>query len=301
MTTFRGERHLVEQVESVWAQTRPPDELVVFDDASDDQTWALLEETAVRSPIPVRLHRQPSNVGLRRNVEAALRACAGDVIVLADQDDVWRPEKVAALAEAFTDPTVTLWFSDAALIDVAGNSIGFRAWDRVHFDDDAQRELAEGSALRLLHGQTVTGATMAIRASVLAAALPLPVDMDNEASHLFLHDGWLAIVAVTYGRAVTDPRQLTFYRQHSSQVTGMSMVTGGGGAGPPGTRLNVDRNRAVAVAAVAGPNRSGDEVRAIAAFLEARHGSRLDVLRYLWRGDYRRFARGLRTALRDLA
>ena len=79
-----------------------------------------------------------------------------------------------------------------------------------------------------------------------------PVDMDNGNSSLFLHDGWLAVVASTFGRVLVDPRPLTRYRQHAKQVTGMGMIVGNR-IGPPGTPLEIDTARATAVAAVAGP------------------------------------------------
>ena len=209
------------------------------------------------------------------------------------------PEKVSALVAAFTDPEVTLWFSDADLIDEDGQPWQRRAWEPVTFDASAQAELMAGSAMRLLHGQTVAGATMAIRASVLEAALPLPVDMDKGKSSLFLHDGWLAVVASTFGRVLVDPRPLTRYRQHAKQVTGMGMIVGNR-IGPPGTPLEIDTARATAVAAVAGPNAAGDEVRATAAFLRDRRGSQVAIIRSLLSGDYGRHARGSKTALGGL-
>ena len=104
MTTYRPGRHLDAQLTTIASQSRLPDELVVCDDASGDDTADRLETFAQTAPFPVRIHVQPENVGLRRNVEHALSVCSGDVIVLADQDDEWSPEKVSALVAAFTDP-----------------------------------------------------------------------------------------------------------------------------------------------------------------------------------------------------
>ena len=74
-------------------QSRLPDELVICDAASGDETPDRLERFARTDPFPVRIHVQPENVGLRRNVEQALCQCSGDVIVLADQDDEWSPRR----------------------------------------------------------------------------------------------------------------------------------------------------------------------------------------------------------------
>ncbi len=230
MTTYRGGAYVVEQLESILTQTRAPDEVVVHDDASDDGTWERLTEYVATLDAPVRLHRNEVNVGLRRNVEAALQRCTGDVVVLADQDDLWQPDKLAVLMAAFeSDPATTLWFSDAELVDASGTPTGRTAWDAVHFGPEEQARVRSGDVRRLVHGQTVTGATMAFRASVLDRALPLPDRLDGE-DHLFLHDGWIAVIAACLGHVAVEPRALTRYRQHPDQLTAMSMS----GAWPAG-------------------------------------------------------------------
>src|SRR5664279_2258676 len=127
ITTYCGIRHLAQQLDSIAGQLRAPDQVIICDDASDDGTWAIVKAWSHVVPFRVVTHCQQSNVGLRRNVETALRLCDRDVIVLADQDDIWSPEKLAVVETAFTDPDVTLWFSDADLIDDAGRLIGRRA------------------------------------------------------------------------------------------------------------------------------------------------------------------------------
>ena len=54
---------------------------------------------------------------------------------------------------------------------------------------------------------------MACRASVLSVALPFPAELDGP-DHLFLHDGWIALLAALEGRVIIDQCLLTRYRQH---------------------------------------------------------------------------------------
>ena len=56
MTTYNGSAYVREQLESFAAQKRLPDELVVCDDVSSDDTVAQLEAFAAAAPFPVRLH-----------------------------------------------------------------------------------------------------------------------------------------------------------------------------------------------------------------------------------------------------
>lgn len=322
VTTYQGEKHLPSQLGSIVAQRRLPDEVVVSDDASTDRTWEILTAFAADSPVPVRLLRQATNAGLRRNVERALGACTGTVVVLSDQDDVWDAGKLAAVDAAFADPSVTLWFSDADLVDDDGAPLGATAWEATHFAAEDRARVAAGQGLgRLLHGMTVTGATMAVSADVLAVALPLPDALDGPA-HLYLHDGWLAVLAHVMGRTVVDERRLTSYRQHADQLTGMSLAGGatqspepaGRGRSARRERLAVDHARAHLVMtrlrdsdAVPGcrPD-AAEELRALDEFLGVRmlgphtRGRRGAVLGQLLRGRYHRYARGLRTTAVDL-
>ncbi len=52
MCTYNGARYLQEQLASIAAQTRLPDELVVCDDCSSDGTRAILEEFKARVTFP---------------------------------------------------------------------------------------------------------------------------------------------------------------------------------------------------------------------------------------------------------
>lgn len=326
MTTFEGAKHLGGQLASLLSQSRAPDEIVVCDDASTDGTWELLEAFSRRCPSPVRLLRQERNVGLRRNIQTALAACRGDVLVLADQDDLWDRDKLLLVEHGFADSDVTLWFSNATLIDPSGTATGTTAWDAVHLSLREQREIRDGAGLRrLLHGMTVTGATMAVRRDVLRVALPLPPQLEG-VDHLFLHDGWLAVLAHVLGRTVVEPRCLTLYRQHPGQTTAMSLLTAErapvpaasalarGARGLRWDQLAVDRARVQLVAdrvrgteaVVRGRPDAVEELFALDSFLGVRSlprdaaGRRRRVLGKLREGAYARFAGGLRTALLDL-
>src|SRR3954470_17842517 len=91
MCTYNGARFLGEQLASVAAQTRPPDELVVCDDRSTDETASLVRDFAAAAPFRVRLHVNERNLGSTRNFERAVSLCEGDLIALSDQDDEWLP------------------------------------------------------------------------------------------------------------------------------------------------------------------------------------------------------------------
>lgn len=94
MTTYNGALYIREQLDSILAQTRSVDEIVICDDGSTDETVKILKEYAERFPEVIRLYENERNLGYRLNFKKAMSLCSGDYIFLCDQDDVWRKKKV---------------------------------------------------------------------------------------------------------------------------------------------------------------------------------------------------------------
>lgn len=315
LTTFNGERFIREQLRSIATQEPRPSELVIGDDGSGDRTLAQIESSLAGVSFPVRI--LSGRVGLGRNVERVIEACRAPVIALSDQDDVWLPGRLARISDAFADPTVTLWHSDAELIDEQGEPLGARLWDRIGLTPETRQSISEGTALRrLLYGMTVTGATMAFRSSIRAAVLPLPDDLDGP-DHLFLHDGWIAVMAALLGSAVPDDEVFTLYRQHPSQFTNMQVVNDaapGGRRRPASASDLVDEHRRVELVlnrlretALLDRCRPVDRQLLIELerLLRTRSGApglarTRAIVAALRAGDYGTYARGWRTAMGDL-
>jgi glycosyltransferase involved in cell wall biosynthesis len=216
MCTYNGAEFLPAQWESILAQSRKPDEIVVCDDGSSDQTRSLLEKFASESPIPVTLHFNQKNLGSVKNFEQAIRLCTGSIIALSDQDDVWRNDKLQIIEIAFNESAnVGLVFSDAEIVDENLNPLGRRMWSEVCFDPYKQKLIARGRALEvLITGWTVTGATMAFRSEFVNLSLPIP---DGIA---MIHDGWIALTTATVAAVVAIDEPLIKYRQHEKQQIG---------------------------------------------------------------------------------
>lgn len=219
LCTYNGAAHLPAQLASLAAQTRRPDELVVCDDRSADDTVPLLERFAAAAPFAVRLHRNETTLRSTKNFEQAVARCTGQVIFLCDQDDVWEPDKLARFERAFAaDPAVGLVASDLSVIDGAGTPVGRRVWADIPFPpaDQAAVEAGGGPALWVRYN-TVTGAAAAFRADLRGLLLPIPPE--------WVHDGWVALLAAAVSgvRLIRDP--LTRYRVHSGQQIGSAPLT----------------------------------------------------------------------------
>ena len=209
MCTYNGAKFLRAQLESIFAQTRPADEIVICDDGSTDETRSLV-------PDHVILHENNQNLGTVKNFEQAIGLCTGDVIVLSDQDDVWRADKLQLIEEAFNrNPNVGLVFSDAEVVDEQLKSLGRRMWDDVGFDAHKRKLVTQGRALDvLITGWTVTGATMAFRSRYTKLSLPIPMTIP------MIHDGWIALTVAAVSDVALIDQPLIKYRQHQRQQIG---------------------------------------------------------------------------------
>jgi glycosyltransferase involved in cell wall biosynthesis len=215
MWTYNGARYLAEQLESIARQTRPPDELVVSDDASSDETVRIVERYARRFRFPVRIAVNPVNVGGMANYGNALSLCRGDVIVPVGQDDIQYPDKLSSIEAAFqARPEIGLCFSDAELIDEDSRPIGQTLWQRIRFSTRERRNAVRGDLMTVLvRHNVVSGPASAFRSEYRDLILPIPAD--------WWEDYWGAIIISSLSSAAMIPRCLVKYRLHRDQQLGL--------------------------------------------------------------------------------
>jgi glycosyltransferase involved in cell wall biosynthesis len=195
MATYQGERFITQQLDSILTQLGPKDEVVVSDDCSTDATLSLVE--AYADP-RIRIFRNARNLGYSKNFEKALMRAAGDVIFIADQDDVWLPDKVSTMVESLIEHDLVV--SDVVIVDE-----DLRQVDPSHF---RLYGVSPGFVPNLLRTRYI-GAAMAMRRSVLDIALPLP-----SRSSLGAYDYWITVVAELYFDVAIIDKPLMLYRRH---------------------------------------------------------------------------------------
>ncbi|MDB4607154.1 glycosyltransferase family 2 protein [Pontimonas sp.] len=313
MCTFNGERFVVEQLESILTQTVTPEEIIISDDGSSDSTLAVVDKVRQASDVPVRwdIQTRENPLGPAKNFESALKRATGDVIALADQDDVWMPHKLETLTAALTNsPRALVAHSDARLVDDSGRN-GSTLVKTLALTRQEKKHLRSGRAIRaLLKRNLVTGATMVISRKLLDTALPIP---DG-----WIHDEWLAVVAALQDGVVFDEGLLISYRQHSSNAIGAQQL----GPAIAQERLGESRtafsarkalrNKPLAALAVQQPRwlpahhvgalRAKVDFDASRAKLPHWHLARVfPVLQSVLAGHYRNYARGWIDVIRDLS
>lgn len=227
LCSYNGERFLSEQLHSIAAQSRLPNEIVVSDDGSTDRTIAIANDFAATTPVPVRILAGEQRLGTVANFSRAVAACSGEIIVVADQDDVWSQQRLETVHRAFATPAGPgLVFSDGEITDENLRPLGRTCWDSVHLSARDKAELNTDEAFatllrrQILKRGTVTGATLAFRAEFAGLVLPVP-DGLSESRWRLLHDAWISLLVAAVAPVRALPDRLVLYRQHADQQLGL--------------------------------------------------------------------------------
>jgi len=222
LCTYNGGTYLTEQLESIAGQTLPPDEVVVCDDGSTDDTLEVIEAFSGWAAFPVRLYRNPVRLGAIANYSRAVGLCRGDYVSLCDQDDRWYPDKLeltmkcmSRAEESHGKETALLVHSDLQVVDENGKTVSgsLMALQKIHH--------VEYEPLKTLLVQNfVTGCTVLLNRPLIEAALPV-------SEQALMHDWWFALVAAMSGRLIFLPVPTISYRQHSRNTVGAKKFLSG--------------------------------------------------------------------------
>lgn len=126
MAVYNGEKFILEQLESLLHQTTQPDEVVLCDDGSSDGTEALVRQFVQANGLEGswRYTVNAERKGYPGNFYHAMSLCTGDVVFLADQDDVWGERKLELLGGLLeAKPQALAVCCKFGLIDSGGGDI----------------------------------------------------------------------------------------------------------------------------------------------------------------------------------
>lgn len=206
MATYNGAKYISEQLDSIFAQTLVPDEIIIVDDCSVDNTWEILNEYAYCNP-KIKLYRNNVNLGVVKSFEYALTLSSGEFVALADQDDYWLPNKLELLIKNIG--ANWLIHSDAYIVDANLNVIN-KSYNKL-------KPYHDNSLNMYLMRNNVTGCTVLLHRSLLKLALPFT-------PNVIMHDHYLALCARFCDKLTYLDLPLLKYRQHNQNVVGSGEV-----------------------------------------------------------------------------
>jgi glycosyltransferase involved in cell wall biosynthesis len=198
MATYNGGKYLTEQISSILQQIGDYDELVISDDGSTDDTIDIAKSFE-DSRIKIYVGNYKNVI---KNFENALTNASGDIIFLADQDDIWMPGKVSRTLGCLE--TYDLVVSDSYIVDEDLQLLYGSFFDLLKSGKGIYKNIIKS---------TYFGSCMSFRKSVLDAALPFPDTKEIG------HDLWLGLVAEMIGRVFFLKEPLIKYRRHDAAFT----------------------------------------------------------------------------------
>jgi glycosyltransferase involved in cell wall biosynthesis len=203
MAVKNGGRFLAPQLDSILPQLNANDEIIISDDHSQDNTKDVASSF---NDLRIRFIKNPKK-GLVQNFESSLTESRGEIIFLADQDDVWMPNKIKATLPLFNENDLVM--SDCRIVD-----------DNLATIHDSFYTLnsSRKGVVRNLYRNSYMGCCMAFKKSVLAKALPFPKD-------LIIHDQWLGLIAELNGNVAFIQDKLVLHRRHQKNASSTSTVS----------------------------------------------------------------------------
>ena len=199
MATYNGAPYINQQITSILSQLDREDELIISDDSSTDHTISLIKSI---TDSRIRLYENNLFRDPIKNFQNALSHANGTIIYLADQDDVWLPEKYKETNHLLKQCDLVI--SDSIITD--------ENLAPLHQSFFAYMKSGKGLLKNVLKS-TYYGSCMAFRRTLLEAALPFPDTKEIG------HDLWIGLVAEMTGKVCFYQKPLILYRRHSASFT----------------------------------------------------------------------------------
>lgn len=213
MTTYNGEKYIRQQIESILSQSIAIDELIICDDISTDRTAEIIHSIGDER---IRFIVNEKNLGFIGNFHKAICQTNGDYIFLADQDDIWEPNKVERILANMKATKATAMCTNYKLIDENGDTLGDKKnYNIPSFVLTASEHIHKITFPMLAFDNLVQGCTYCFTRDI--KELFLKVNNKSVA-----HDYQIMLIAANLGGAYFLNEELVQYRLHSSNTIGFS-------------------------------------------------------------------------------
>lgn len=198
MATYNGEKYIKEQLESILPQLSKNDEVIVSDDGSSDRTVEIIKSF---NDSRIKIFENQKFKSPTFNFENALKHASGEIIVLSDQDDIWKENKIETIKKYMHDYDLVI--SDAEIIDEHGNVLQESFYKLNGSKSGFIKNIVKNSYL---------GCAMAFNRKILEKSLPFPRDIP-------MHDWWIGLIGEMYGKTLFIEDKLICYRRHVNNAS----------------------------------------------------------------------------------
>jgi len=224
LPTYNGELYLDDFLRSLEGQTFSGWKLLVRDDGSSDQTLGILD--AWRQKLGAQKLRIVSNdqgvsLGSAGNFGCLLEESRSRYVMMADQDDIWLPEKINISLNAIKrlenrvgPEKPCLVNTDATVVDSSLKLLHESKWRLSSLHPSRFPWFG-----RYLLDNTAQGCTMIMNRALVNLVGEIP-------DHFLYADWYIAIVASAFGHIDSIPISSVLWRRHQANASGVSRVLG---------------------------------------------------------------------------
>jgi glycosyltransferase involved in cell wall biosynthesis len=198
IATYNGGKYIKEQIDSILLQLGRKDEIIISDDSSTDDTLSIIK--SYNDP-RIKIFFNKSTHSPIFNFENAIRNAKGSYIFLADQDDIWLPNKINNTVDLLKQYDLVV--SDCKVVDQNLNVL-----EESFF---YKRNSGTGFCKNLFKN-TYLGCCMAFRKEILCYILPFP-------KRIAMHDIWIGLSVELNGSSYFMHEPLILYRRHENNVS----------------------------------------------------------------------------------
>ena len=222
IAAYNGERFIEEQLNSIINQTVLPDEIIISDDGSQDNTVTICRDFALlHQDIPTLIKcvvNEKNEHGVVRNYENAISYATGDIVFFCDQDDCWRQNKIERAIQLMSSHKKKILIHDARVLKESEEGsfevINKTLMPKFPFNDaglyflSKERELISAFLYCIINGMCI----VADREYILSI-MPF--------SKGFYHDQWVLFCGIADNEVMAVDEELALYRIHNNNTSGL--------------------------------------------------------------------------------
>lgn len=212
LPTYNGQQYIRQMLDSIYLQDYRPIEIIISDDASVDRTIPVINswvKDKCSEDFLCKIVKNKRNMGLSGNISNAVKYIHGKYLFLADQDDLWKKNKISAQVDYLNkNIDCEMCICDRSAIDKNNKTIckSLMHYDNINFQKRDYKEV-------LNNGSEYPANSICLRTEHLDSIFPIPVKICE-------HDTFIAIMAAHYGKIGYVRTPLILYRIHDNNLSG---------------------------------------------------------------------------------
>lgn len=219
---YNYQHYLELRLRTLLDQSVTPDEIIVLDDASTDDSMEVINAIAKETRIPFKVIKNDLNSGnVFHQWELGISAAKGDLIWIAEADDYCEPRLLEKLRSYFADDEVVMAYADSIMVDGQGKSDGY---PYKNYYASRQPDLWHESfcldGKSLLKKCLLTENVVPNASAVVFRKTAIPDDLPTLKNYRFSGDWWFWIGIAEQGKVAYHAEPLNYHRRHAASVMG---------------------------------------------------------------------------------